>query len=211
MITTKNDPVSASSVVTQHDKTTRPVNFIRFHGLTLLVVENGGIEYTEAKPLTDLCGIHWKSAKVTLKSGDNAVLYGTTALFPPKIDGVGSASTPQNEALYIRLDRSRIFLARVSTSQMRAQGNVVAAETLLALQIEWAEALHSYETNGIAVKKGRREDLGDLGLLYKLRGMAKTPEERAALARQIADHHKEMGYPLTPDRQQGSLFEGGAV
>ena len=159
----------------------------------------------------NLCGIHWKSAKVTLKSGDNAVLYGTTSLLPPKIDGVGSASTPQNEVVYIRLDRSRIFLARVSTAQMRAQGNVVAAETLLALQIEWAEALHSYETNGIAVKRGRREDLGDLGLLYKLRGMAETPEERAALSRQIADHHNEMGYPLIPCHTQIPLFEGGAA
>ncbi|MBK9440741.1 MAG: hypothetical protein IPN53_05240 [Comamonadaceae bacterium] len=229
MITTKNDPVSASSVVMQHDKTTRPVNFIRFHGLTLLVVENGCIEYIDPRPLCELAGLQWKGAQRTMMSGDNLTLYGTRRLIPPafgtpKVAHFGAIEAsqdvseadsetpgyPETGLIHIRLDRSRMFLARVNTNQMRVQGNGDAADFLLTLQIEWAEALHSYETNGIAVKKGRREDLGDLGLLYKLRGMAETPEERAALARQIADHHKEMGYPLTPDRQQIPLFEGGA-
>jgi hypothetical protein len=217
-----NTPGSKSEPIPDSDKTCKPVGFIRFHGLSLLVVENCGLQYIEGKLLTDLCGINWKSAKVTIKTGDNAVLYGTKALYPPRIGGLGSASTPQNvedgvmsvprnEILFIRLDRSRIFLARVNTSHMKAQGNAAGAGWLLNLQIEWAEVLHAYETNGVAIKKGRRDDLGDLGLLYKLRGMAETNAERAALSRQIGDQHNEMGYPLIDDEQQASLFDGGTA
>lgn len=179
----------------------QPVNFIRFHGHTLLVVEHEGIEYVEAKALTDLCGIHWKSAKVTLKSGDNVVLYGTKALPSPQIGGLGSASTPQADALYVRLDRARMLLARVSTTQMKAQGNINGAETLLQLQVEWAEALHSYETHGVAIKKGHREARAELVSLIKARGGSPTAPERAALTAMIADSLRELGHVLPPDPQ----------
>lgn len=196
--------------MTKSDNTTRPVNFIRFHGLTLLVVENGGVEFTEAKPLTDLCGMDWKSAKRTLQNEDNAVLYGVKLLQLPQIGGSRGTSTPQKDnplsenpvVVYLRLDRARIFLARVNTSHMKAKGNVAAAEELLALQIEWADALNAYETNGVAVKKGQKDTQAELATLYKLRVLAETPAERLALSALIAESFAALGHPLDADSQQ---------
>jgi len=69
------------------DNATRPVGFIRFHGLTLLSVEHEGVEYIEAKPLCDLAGMFWKGACRTLLSSGNVKLYGTLELFRPEIEG----------------------------------------------------------------------------------------------------------------------------
>ena len=192
--------------------TTQPVNFIRFHGLTLLVVEHEGVEYVAARPLADLCGMDWKGAKRSLKSDDNAVLYGTRALSPPRIDGVGEAGFPQSdgessaiasrrEVVYIRLDRSRMFLARVSTANMRARGNVSAADALLALQIEWAEALHAYETTGVAVKKGHHEALVTALQLVKARAACPDAGERAVLTTMLHEVFAALGHPVPTDAQ----------
>jgi hypothetical protein len=183
---------------------TQPVNFIRFHGLTLLVVEHEGVEYIAARPIADLCGMDWKGAKRSLKSDDNAVLYGTRALLPPRIDGVGEASFPQTasrEAIYIRLDRARMFLARVSTAQMRAQGNVSAADALLALQIEWAAALHAYETTGVAVKRGHHEALATALQLVKARAACADARERAVLTTMLHEVFAALGHPVPADAQ----------
>lgn len=216
--------------MTRADNTTRPVNFIRFHGLTLLVVENGGVEYVDPRPICELAGVQWKGARKSITSGDNAKLYGARLLepvrfgvesknspaepadsalpeadsgFEPTLDGAGGiASYPGTGVLHIRLDRSRMFLARINTNQMRAQGNVDAADLLLALQIEWAEALHQYETNGVAIKKGHKDTQAELATLYKLRVLAETPAERASLSALIAEAFAALGHPIDADAQQ---------
>jgi Mor family transcriptional regulator len=151
------------TTITQKTIATRLINF---HGLTLAVVEHENIEYIAAPPLVDLTGIQWTRARKTLFSDDNAILYGTKELNRPIFDGFGIPRDTKT-AVYIRLDRSTMFLARVNTAQMRANGKENAADQLLKLQIEWAEALHSYETNGVAFKTQQR-DKDIFGLLSKL-------------------------------------------
>jgi hypothetical protein len=145
---------------------TTATRLINFHGLTLAVVEHESIEYIAAKPLVDLTGIQWTRARKTLFSDDNAILYATKELNMPIFDGFGIPRDTKT-AVYIRLDRSTMFLARVNTAQMRANGKENAADALLKLQIEWAEALHNYETNGIAFKTQQR-DKDMFGLISKL-------------------------------------------
>lgn len=201
-------------------QTTQPVNFIRFHGFTLLVVAHDGIEYIEARPLCEVIGLNWRRARDTVQSGDNATLYGTCSLTPPQFgnfeaprgientSGEGGQDDEETEipairsSLHIRLDRSRMFLARINTNQMRAQGNESAADLLLALQIEWAAALHIYETDGVAIKKGHRENRSDLLGLIKARNTTTNVGERAALTAMIADACAALGYPLPADPQQ---------
>lgn len=199
------------------DLTTRAVNFIRFHGVTLLVAEHAGTEYVALKPLSDLAGLDWRRTKSGLAEGDSAELFGTKRLIPPVIDAVGGLMSPpddsepapvpaQKTVLYIRLDRARMYLARINTSRMRANGNAAAADQLLALQIEWAEALHSYETNGVAVKAGRGNALRDLQGLFKARASTTNPQERKGLDWLIAQEMKALGVPdevTTP--AQGAL------
>lgn len=180
---------------------TRPVNFIHFHGLTLLVVEHAGVEYIDPKPLCELAGMQWKGARRTLSSAENTKLYGTTELSRPEIAGLGTTSCPES-AIHIRLDRARMFLARINTAHMKAKGNVDAADALLTLQIEWAEALHAYETTGVAVKKGHREGLSTLMGLIKVRTATTSPAERVALTALIANTFDDLGQPLPAQPQQ---------
>lgn len=188
----------------------RPVNFIRFHGLNLLVVEFEGVEYVAAQPLTDLAGMQWKGAKHTLTEPENVNLYGTRRIPEPEIAGsrvlkypqkaeAGSAGTPRSGLLCIRLDRARMFLARINTARMRGNDNADAADRLLALQIEWAKVLHDYETNGYAVKPGA---LRDLQGLIKAAALTTRPGLRASLNTMIDDTCAAMGYPIHPDPQQ---------
>lgn len=163
------------------DLSTRPVNFIRFHGLSLLVVRNGSIDYIPARPLCDLAGVQWKGAQRGLLEGDSAILFGTKRLQAPQIDGGGTLKCPGNGVVYIRLDRSRMYLARISTDRMRANGKAEAADDMLALQIEWADALHSYETNGIAMKAGRDTDLKALKALLDSYSRCGDARRRSAL------------------------------
>ena len=218
-------------MTTSINNTTQPVSFIRFHGMTLLVVENGGKHYVEAKPLNDLVGLNWRTTRPTITSGDNVILYGIRRLVPPSFNVLGSPSTPESASgspsvdvsgiagcpqtanldgpsegvLHILFERVQMFLARVNTSQMRVQGNVTGANYLLALQIEWAQALHSYETNGVARKNGHKEGLAELMGLYKVRSLAETPGERAALAALFRDSFEALGHPLPADPQQSLL------
>lgn len=178
---------------------TRPVNFIRFHGLNLLVLAFDGVEYVAAQPLTNLAGMDWKGAKRNLSEPENAALYGTMRIPAPEIAGARGPSFPRGDMLCIRLDRARMFLARISTRQMKAQGNAEAADRLLALQIEWAKVLHDYETNGYAAKPGVTRDL--IGLI-KARQATTHPGERAALTTLIADTCAAMGYPIPANPQQ---------
>lgn len=178
------------------DRRTRAIELITFHGLTLMVVEHNGIEYIEAKPLTDLAGIDWRGARRTLQEGDSAVLYGATRLDPPSIAGLGGLKSPPEGVLYLRLDRSRMYLARISTDRMRANGNIDAADQVLALQIEWAGVLHRYETQGVAFKSGRNTALRDLMTLAKTRDGMSDPRERIAFTHLLHEEMRAIGLPL---------------
>lgn len=182
------------------NNTTRVVNLINFHGLTLWVVEHEGTEYVYAKPLADLAGVDWRSAKKAVFANDNIILYGTRWLNHPSFAAEGGASTP-TEGVYLRLDRSRMYLARIQTSQMRAQGKTDAAEALLQLQIEWAEALHRYETDGVAYKRAEKEERNQLIALLKARQTKPTVSEHKAISHMISDAFSDLGYPVEPDPQ----------
>lgn len=183
------------------EPTTRVVNLINFHGLTLWVVEAEGVEYVYAKPLSDLAGLDWRRSKRTISEDEHATLYGTRTLQHPVLVAEGGSGATPSEGLYIRLDRARMYLARINTRNMKAKGNVEAAEALLQLQIEWAEALHRYETDGVAYKKAEKEERNQLISLLKARQQPPTQGERKAITRMIRDTCRELGYPVEPDPQ----------
>lgn len=189
-----------STITTENTQPTQKVvGIINLHGLTIWVIDHEGTEYIYAKPLADLAGIDWRSAKKTIQDGDNATLYATKWLKPPVFTAEGGTSTPAQEVLCIKLDRARMYLARINTKMMRGKGAEDAANALLALQIEWAEALHGYETTGMAVKNTRldtrRKEEQNLATLIKTRKDTTDSSERAALTAMIKDKLTELGYP----------------
>ncbi|MES9901103.1 MAG: hypothetical protein ABW168_00305 [Sedimenticola sp.] len=183
-------------------KSSQAADLINFHGLTLLVAESEGVKYLPAKPLADLARVDWRSAKKTIQERDNAILYGTTWLIPPVFAAEGGTSTPTKPALYIRLDRSTMYLARINTKMMRGKGSEDAAEALLTLQIEWAQALHAYETNGFATKP-------DQAATTIIKVIAQIDRIKSSSLKQVAAQHanSELGLEIPTGKQQSLDIE----
>jgi len=185
----------------QQEKVTEAIGIINFHGVTLWVVECSGIEYVQAKPLVDLAQVDWRSAKKTLQEDHNLVLYGTKWLYNPVWSADSGTRTHLKESLYVRLDRSRLYMARINTRIMSSKGKVKEAERLLNLQIEWAQVLHDYETTGVATKDkkqaDRREKEKSLLALMSGRKFATNQNERSALDQLIAERIDDLG--IKPD------------
>jgi len=186
----------------------RFVNTICFHGLNMAVLNADGIDYIPAKPLCELAGLDWKGAKRTLQSPDKVYLYGLKRLIPPPVEGLGGLKSPQEGVLCLRLERSRMYLAQISTERMRANGNHEGADQVLALQLEWAKALHAYETHGMAVKAGRNSALEELLRMTKLRNQLNDPKDRRYVDQLIHEGLHTLGAPantLDNDQQHSAL------
>lgn len=183
--------------------TAQITDFIYFHGVTLQVITYNGTKYVPARLLIELAGNVWRRAKHTIISGDNAILYGTTTIQIQNLDIESHTSVKLIELLCLQLDRIYIYLARINTNMMKAKGNVDAANSLLLLQIEWAQVLHDYETKGIATKDKNKNDTSELMNLMKLRQMA-NPAEKIAFTRLLHQKMAELGLPI-PQQQQDLL------
>lgn len=178
-------------------------DLIHFHGITLQVITSEGVQYVPAKPLVELASNHWRTAKRTIIEGDNAVLYSSKVIKVHEFAPQGGASATPNEVLCLRLDRIYIYLARVSTNHMKSQGNVQAAEELLELQIEWAQALNDYETKGVAFKDKNKSTRLELIQLIKALNLVKDINENAILTTMIQQVMRDLGYNI---KVQPELF-----
>lgn len=185
--------------------TAKITDIIYFHGATLQVITHDGVKYVPAKPLSDLAGNHWRTTKKTIIEGDNATLYATKQIQFNEFASQGGASATLSNVLCMRLDRIYIYLACISTNQMKAQGNVEAANTLLQLQVEWADVLHNYETRGFASKGKMDTTLVSLNQLIKTRSLLKDPNEYQAYTALIHQKMQEAGLPI--QKQQLSLLD----
>ncbi|WP_022957260.1 phage antirepressor N-terminal domain-containing protein [Spongiibacter tropicus] len=178
---------------------TKVVSLINFHGVTMIVVEHEGVQYIPFKPLVDLAEIDWRGAKRTVFEPDNAILYGTKRLVDPVLSAEGGSITPPKESIYLQLSRSRMFLARIQTNRIKARGKEEAAQKLLNLQEEWAEAIHNYETYGVAHKRGKGEAVTQLDKLIRSRKATTDPAEKKSISKLIHEHLNEMGAAVDDD------------
>ncbi len=188
-----------------------PVDLIKIFGLILTVVEADNTRYVMIKPISDLLGLTWKHTRTTLFTDENTALFGTKQLnmlplnelfaeeqeISPYYQGEKQVS---NLPVFIQLNRVHLYLARVNTGKMRSHGKIEAADRLLALQQEWANALYQYETHGIAVKTSQHNTLKDL---LRMRNMA-FGEEKTRLTALIDAALTDMG--ATSDSPQRDLL-----
>lgn len=120
----------------------------------------------------------------------------------------GGEKSALTKHLFIRLDRVHLYLARVNTSRLRANGKEDAADYLLALQQEWGEALYHYETHGIAIKSGQHKSLKEL---FAMRKHA-SAEEKARLTYLITLALDAMGCPQASEESSPQIdMFGGEV
>ncbi|NLC35925.1 MAG: hypothetical protein GX772_05690 [Alcaligenaceae bacterium] len=182
--------------------TAQIVDIVRIHELTLPVIRFNGVDYIEAKRVSDFAGTDWRSAKRTLQQADHVNLYAVSYLKVPDFVLTGGTRTPQEQSvLCMQLDRVVIYLCRISIANMRAKGKGDAADRLVIKIKEWAAALHSYETKGVAIKKST---LHDLLALVRMRNNTRCAAERTSLTTLIRQVYEEMGVPVAP-ASQGEL------
>lgn len=181
------------------------IDILRFMGKAHLIIEHEGVNYVALKPISDQIGLSWRRQKRVVTEEEGAILYGTKRISGPKIALLGGHMAPQNE-VHIRLDRVAIYLARINTAKVRAQGNIAAANLLLNLQIEWAQALHDYETKGEARKRDElrvldqhRKNLLAYNTLLKTLQGTEEPRYRRALAAGVEKMAEISGLPVELD------------
>ena len=165
---------------------------ISFHGTHMMVYSYQDKDYVPAKPIADIIGIDWRQAKRSMLKDDNQKLYESIRLSMSKISNLGGDISPQTsendsltDAVCIRFDRVEMFLARVNTSRLRSHGNIEAADYVLKLQTEWAQALHNYETHGIAVKSTLFNNTKQLKLLSDIYRSLTDKQQKHVVAQQI--------------------------
>jgi hypothetical protein len=192
-----------------------------FMGVLHPVWDYQGERVIYIKHLVDQIGLDWRNQRTKVLDGDNATLYGTMKF--ELLPNSGGASIPENsdtppetvaggagfiqklqfvtpkEGVYLVLKRVEIYLARLSTNQIRARGNEDAANILLALQQEWADALHQYESLGVAIKKNFVDDLKLFNMLVKGKASTGSPLERAIYKKALLDLAESLDVEVQKD------------
>ena len=154
---------------------------IEFHGMLLTVITFENKDYVPLKPIVDMLGTKWDTARKSAFHGDNAEIYGTELLKTPVFNDIDPSRGVQ-KTVYILLEATETFLMKTNTNNIRAKGNEKTADYLLALQKEWRKALHDYETKGIAFKANKGSDLVKLDKI-------KDPHIKAEYARDINERY----------------------
>ena len=195
-------------------------HIIQFHGLYLIVRKYNNVDYIALKPIVEAIGIDWRNIKRNMETYDSQKLYGYMMLLSPLTDTFGGHMTPKtpvetlsnelleqkseqkvqySEDFCIRLDRVIMFLARVNTSKIRSAGNEQVADYLLSLQQEWADALHQYESYGVAVKRANKDWLDYTSKLVDVYHKVDDRNHKAELSRRI-DNALEFSRPLVDNQ-----------
>lgn len=182
--------------------TAKITDIIYFHGVTLPIITWDNIKYIPAKYLTDLAGIDWRTAKRSLLDEENVLLYAIKQFKSPVIASQGGNVTTLEDVIHLQFDRAYLYLARINTRIMKGKGNIIAAEQLLELQIEWAKVLHDYETHGIAIKS--KSNHNELMQIMKMRQMA-IGQEKQVFSQMLQSKLIELGFQAND--KQSDLFK----
>jgi len=187
----------------------------------------GDTDYISLRPLVDQIGLDWRTQKQKLLDDDAVLFYGTLLLkdgeilqAPCKYDlknGISASlgseepqkiatfctEDAQKDTVFIRLRRVQMYIARISIGQVHSQGNQSSAEYLLSLHEEWADALHDYETHGIAVKsthaKMKTDDIKNLVAISKAKTATESVEDRKILGSVMQELAEKLGHPYQAD------------
>lgn len=181
-------------------------------------------DYFSLRPLVDQFGMDWRRQKQRVLDDESVLFYGTLSLegqdilqnpckYSQKSDVSASNCSPepqkiatfyaedaQKETVFIRLRRVQMYIARISLGHVKGTGgNHTSAEYILALHEEWAEALHDYETDGVAFKykhaKYESGRLRDFIALCKEKRMTEDQAERKVLGSVMKDMAEKLGHP----------------
>lgn len=186
-------------------------------GREIRTIEVNGTHYVSARGVTSVFDLNWRKQKQRLLVKDSVILYGVIDISAPEyadIVTLGSgylSRSDMDDTLFMRMDRAMMYIARVSTAQMRVNGkNESGADAILSKQIEFAQALHDYETFGIAINKNhwgqsevlRKQRLAVVALI-NAKNKASDKADRQLLETMIRTAADECNAPYQPDLVDG--------
>lgn len=121
---------------------------IEYAGLQLQIAKNEqGEDVTPLKPISDLFSLQWpRQYKKVTESELLSKYLGVCTVH------MYHAGGQNREQTCILLSRVAAFLMSISPDSVRASGNETGADFLIEKLNEWADALHDYETFGVAIK-----------------------------------------------------------
>lgn len=205
-------------------------------GVEIRTIEINGIAYVSARGTTDVFNLNLAKQKSQLEDKDNIILYGVIDISTPEFadyrdhkvtitgknrgENTNFASqasrkkgqhADREDHIFIRMDRAMMFIARVSTARMRVNGNEEGADAILAKQLEYAQALHDYETLGIAINRNhfgademRRKQRLTVAKLIQIKSATADAADRHVLASLIGEAAGEIGATYQPDLIDGN-------
>jgi hypothetical protein len=206
----------------------KPTGLMLFNQKPHLTYTLMDTQYLSMRPLVEQIGLDWRGQKRGLLDDDAVLFYGTLSLEegnivqpackyslknavlpnysseePQKIATFCSDDV-QKDTLFIRLRRVQMYIARISIGHVRGTGgNHSSAEYLLALHEEWAEALHDYETTGIAIKSSHASheynQIKSFLALCKEKRVTDNPNDRQVLNSLMKACAEKMGHPYQSD------------
>lgn len=185
-------------------------------GREIRTIEVNGTHYVSARGTTSVFDLDWRRQKQHLLEEDSVILYGVIDISAPEYADIVSISSgylsrsDREDTIFMRIDRAMMFIARVSTYRLRANGNHDGADAILSKQIEFAQALHDYETFGIAVNKNhwgqsevlRKQRLAVVALI-NAKNKASDKADRQLLESMIRTAADECNAPYQPDLVDG--------
>lgn len=176
---------------------------IEYAGLTLPVVKNEqGVEVVPLKPISELFGLNWPRQHSKMQEEWISEFLGVCVLH------MQYAGEQKRQMVCIRLDRVAAYLLSLNPAKIRSAGNESGAAFLKAKLIEWADALHDYETLGSAHNPRHADALLALRRANAIANVAKIKDaalRRVALAELGIDEAAARA-PRTSDT--GDLFAG---
>lgn len=118
-----------------------------YAGMHLAVIKNAeGDEVTPLKPISDLFGLSWTDQHKKLRN--SAWL---SRFWGVCIGDIPHASGQNRDQTCIKLIHVSSFISSINPDRVRAAGNEGGADFLEKKSLEWAMALHDYETLGEAI------------------------------------------------------------
>lgn len=216
------------------------IRLIDYAGLKLPVMKNErGEDCTPLKPIADLFGLSWRDQRKKLvespflmrhlgltfvekapKPADSGedILTSNGGEGPKTADsGMGiHASKPGNRTylpeVLIRIDRVAAYLMTINPEKVRAAGNERGSDFLEARLTEWADALHDFIEDGVAVNlnhvradDARRKQREAFARMMVTKTKMEDPADRRAVGQVAAQMAAELGVMFQLD-----LPEGGA-
>lgn len=185
---------------------------IAFGDAILPVIEcEDGHQRVPLKPIVDQIGVKWEIQRnkvqpetylgrrlgtqtTTSRCGDVPKNTEKAQEFTPLKGGELSKKAGNPTHLCIRLDRVTAFLNTINPENVRAMGNHDAADWLEAKHKEWDDALHQYETAGLAINKNHfssiaAKEKGYLRMVSVIREKNKTEDihDRRLIAKVLKD------------------------